>query len=204
MGVSVRLSRNVRVYVPFWVAIPAYLLAAAVWIVILVVWALVLLAGAIGSGTAHLYRSGAKAIGDRQPRQPTHAAPGGQQARQEAFTAGREESARQREERRQERVVQVGVRQEAATQLAAERKAHRADRRARRGTRPPLSWPGYGNIAAAVMGVAGVVLAGVAGSNAHSPLVPVVGSLLIAAIVTAAVCVPVAIWRKIQARRRAR
>lgn len=34
MGVSVRLSRNARVYLPFWVAIPLYLFAGAVWLVI--------------------------------------------------------------------------------------------------------------------------------------------------------------------------
>ena len=28
MGVSVRVSRNARVYLPFWIAIPAYLLAS--------------------------------------------------------------------------------------------------------------------------------------------------------------------------------
>jgi hypothetical protein len=36
MGVSVRMSRNTRVYLPFWLAIPLYLLVAAVWLAILV------------------------------------------------------------------------------------------------------------------------------------------------------------------------
>ena len=47
MGVSVRLSRNTRVYLPFWIAIPAWLIVGAAWIVILavlaVVWLLVIL-----------------------------------------------------------------------------------------------------------------------------------------------------------------
>lgn len=46
MGVSVRLSRNVRMYLPFWVAIPAYLIAAAVWVVIGTVWVIAQLASA--------------------------------------------------------------------------------------------------------------------------------------------------------------
>jgi hypothetical protein len=40
MGVSVRMSRNTRVYLPFWLAIPLYLLVAAVWLAILVVWSI--------------------------------------------------------------------------------------------------------------------------------------------------------------------
>ena len=46
MGVSVRVSRNARVYLPFWIAIPAYLLAAAAWIVYGVVYGIVWLIGA--------------------------------------------------------------------------------------------------------------------------------------------------------------
>jgi hypothetical protein len=34
MGVSVRLSKNVRMYLPFWVAIPVWLLVAAVWVTV--------------------------------------------------------------------------------------------------------------------------------------------------------------------------
>ena len=48
MGVSVRVSRNVRVGLPFWAAIPAYLIVGAVWLAILVVYAVVwLIAAAI-------------------------------------------------------------------------------------------------------------------------------------------------------------
>jgi hypothetical protein len=36
MGVSVRLSRNTRLYLPFWFAIPAYMIAVTVWLVIAV------------------------------------------------------------------------------------------------------------------------------------------------------------------------
>ena len=38
MGVSVRMSRSTRVNLPFWLAIPLYLLVGAVWLAILVVW----------------------------------------------------------------------------------------------------------------------------------------------------------------------
>lgn len=46
MGVSVRLSRNVRMYLPFWVAIPAYLFAAVAWLAIGTVWVIAQLASA--------------------------------------------------------------------------------------------------------------------------------------------------------------
>jgi amino acid transporter len=31
MGVSVRVSRNARVYLPFWLAIPVYTVVGATW-----------------------------------------------------------------------------------------------------------------------------------------------------------------------------
>ena len=40
MGVSVRVSRNMRVYLPFWIAIPAYVLLGAIYLVIIAVWVL--------------------------------------------------------------------------------------------------------------------------------------------------------------------
>jgi hypothetical protein len=40
MGVSVKMSRNTRVYLPFWMSIPLYLLVAAVWLAILVLAAI--------------------------------------------------------------------------------------------------------------------------------------------------------------------
>jgi hypothetical protein len=40
MGVSVRVSKNARVYLPFWIAIPAYLIIGMVWLVVAVGWAL--------------------------------------------------------------------------------------------------------------------------------------------------------------------
>ena len=98
---------------------------------------------------------------------------------------------------RQTRAEGTAARREAARQLSAERKA-------RKGARPPLSWPGWGNIAAGAAALTGIVLAGVAGSNANSPLTPVAALLLLGSVVTAAVCVPVAVWRKVQVRKRAR
>ena len=52
MGVSVRLSRNVRVYLPFWVAIPAWLLIAAVYVVAFTIYCVfwLLVQGGIGIG----------------------------------------------------------------------------------------------------------------------------------------------------------
>ena len=50
MGVSVRLSRNVRVYLPFWVAIPAWLLIAAVYVIAFMIYGVfwLLVQGGIG------------------------------------------------------------------------------------------------------------------------------------------------------------
>jgi hypothetical protein len=51
MGVSVRVSRNTRVYMPFWLAGIVYLFVAAVWVVILaviVLWWLVVVLPARG------------------------------------------------------------------------------------------------------------------------------------------------------------
>jgi len=51
MGVSVRMSRNTRVYLPFWLAIPLYLLVGAVWLAILVLaaipWIVLMVARAV-------------------------------------------------------------------------------------------------------------------------------------------------------------
>ena len=41
MSVSVRLSRNTRMYLPFWVAIPAYIGIAAAWLAIIIGWLIV-------------------------------------------------------------------------------------------------------------------------------------------------------------------
>lgn len=38
MGVSVRVSRNTRVYLPWLVAIPVWVIVAAIWVVVLVIW----------------------------------------------------------------------------------------------------------------------------------------------------------------------
>ena len=192
MGVRVRLSRNTSMYLPFWVAIPVWLIWAAIMVVVVVVWGMILVLSYGAKGAVTLSRRATRAVGERQARPlPRHAE---QEAR-------RQEAAHQRAERQQAaqhaRPERTVARREAARQLAAQRKARKA-------TRPPLSWPGWGNLAAGAAALAGVVLAGVAGSNANSPLAPVAGQLLIAAVGLAAVCVPVALWRKFQVRKRAR
>ena len=54
MGVSVRVSRNVRVGLPWWAAIPAILIYAAVWLVLAAGWVVVwLTAAAIDAYRAH-------------------------------------------------------------------------------------------------------------------------------------------------------
>ena len=52
MGVSVRLSRNTRAYFPFWLALPVYMIAAAVWLVAMVVCAVVWLIAAAIDGVS--------------------------------------------------------------------------------------------------------------------------------------------------------
>jgi len=50
MGVSVRLSRSTRVYLPFWLAIPLYVLVG-------VVWAVVVFAAGIVQGARWVFRA---------------------------------------------------------------------------------------------------------------------------------------------------
>jgi Na+-translocating ferredoxin:NAD+ oxidoreductase RnfC subunit len=149
------------------------------------------------------------------------------EARDQQRAAERQEAARQRAERQQAARQEHAERREAARQANAERqhaatqqrrqtRAERTDarrvaasqlaaeRRARRVARPPLSWPGWGNLAATAATLTGLILAGVAGSNTHSPLAAVAALLVLIAVGVAAVCVPVALWRKFQARKRAR
>ena len=66
MGVSVRLSRNARVYLPFWIAIPAYLIVGIVWLGVAVVMAVVWL---IVQGCTLAGQS--RAVGARRPAAST-------------------------------------------------------------------------------------------------------------------------------------
>jgi hypothetical protein len=95
MGVSVRLSRNTRVYLPFWVAIPAWLIAAVVWVVILVAmllwWLLVILPG---KAVMALRDSPRRAT--REAQRPEAVA--AEQARLEEHRRQREEERRQGEQ----------------------------------------------------------------------------------------------------------
>ena len=95
MGVSVRLSRNTRVYLPFWVAIPAWLIAAAVWAVILAAmllwWLLVILPAKAVTAWRDSPR---RATRDAQRPQVVAA----EQALLEEYRQQREEERRQREQ----------------------------------------------------------------------------------------------------------
>jgi hypothetical protein len=192
MGVSVRVSRNTRVYLPFWIAIPAWLIAAAIWVVIICAmvlwWLLVTVPGkAISASRA---RRAA-----RPPADPARAADRIEEARhrQDRFQASRQAYGQDREAGRQEHLDRRASRREAARQPAAERRGRHHAGRARRGR---LSWPGYGIISTAAAFVTGIVLAGAAGGNQHSPLVTAGALLWIAAILMVLVCVPAALWRK--------
>lgn len=54
MGVSVRVTKNVRVYLPFWVAIPAWLLIGAAYLVVFVIYGMVWLLVQGGAGIGRL------------------------------------------------------------------------------------------------------------------------------------------------------
>ncbi len=73
MGVSVRLSKNTRIYLPFWVAIPAWLLIAAAYLVVFVIYGVVWLivqggAGIGRLGTGRRIRPAAPAVGGTSGR----------------------------------------------------------------------------------------------------------------------------------------
>jgi hypothetical protein len=94
------LSRNARVYLPFWIAIPAYLIVAIVWlgvaVVMAVVWLVVQGCALAGRITA---RRGAQAREQRAAReaQPPEAI-AAEQALLEEYRQQREEERRQREQ----------------------------------------------------------------------------------------------------------
>ena len=66
MGVSVRLSRNARVYLPFWVALPAYMIVAAVWLVVVVVCGVMWLIAAAIDGVRYWRAQAASNTGTRR------------------------------------------------------------------------------------------------------------------------------------------
>jgi hypothetical protein len=96
MGVSVRVSRNARVYLPFWIAIPAYLIVGIIWLGVAVVWVVVWLIVqgctlAIGRGAA---RRRVQARGEHRPaREAQHReAIAAEQALVEEYQRQREEA----------------------------------------------------------------------------------------------------------------
>lgn len=129
MGVSVRLSRNTRVYLPFWIAIPLWLIVAAVWAVILAAmllgWLLVILPGKAVTAWRDSPRRSA-----RQAQRPEVVA--AKQARQEEDR--QQEEARQAEHRRQqEDQVEEDLRQARARLEEDRRQQEDHDSRTRRG-----------------------------------------------------------------------
>ena len=98
MGVSVRLSRTARVYLPFWIAIPAYLIVGIVWLGVAAVWVVVWLILAVcklaGRGIDARRRPQARG----QHREVQHPeAIAAEQALAEEYQRQREAGRRQRE-----------------------------------------------------------------------------------------------------------
>jgi hypothetical protein len=102
MGVSVRLSRNARVYLPFWIAIPAYLFVGIVWIgiaaVMVVVWLFLAVCKLAGRGIDARRRPRVHG-GHRAVREAPHPeAIAAEQALAEGYQRQREEARQQRED----------------------------------------------------------------------------------------------------------
>jgi hypothetical protein len=195
----------VRIWVPFWVAIPAWLFAAAVWLVIVVVYVMVWLAVQLGKGTAALFRSGGQAIADHQPADHP-----GLEAR---WQARRDQAAARREAAtplvtvpsrdHRGRTITPGF-EEAHDAIQKDRRASKPT--GHRAARKPLNWPLWGFLAAVAMFITSFVLIGLAGPHAsqNSPLALAGGSLALAAIPVAAVCIVAGIWRLVRRRVRSR
>jgi hypothetical protein len=101
MGVSVRLSRNARVYLPFWIAIPAYLIVGIVWLGVAAIWVVVwlIVQGCTLAAGRSAARRHAQARGEhraaREAQRPEAIA--AEQALAEEYQRQREEGLRQRE-----------------------------------------------------------------------------------------------------------
>lgn len=96
MGVSVRVSRNARVYLPFWIAIPAYLIVGIVWIgiaaVMVVVWLTLAVCKLAGRGIDARRRTQAGG-GHRAAREAQHPeAIAAEQALAEGYQRQREDA----------------------------------------------------------------------------------------------------------------
>ncbi|HYB88390.1 MAG TPA: hypothetical protein VEC76_16145 [Streptosporangiaceae bacterium] len=194
----VRLTRNTGIWLPWWIALPALVIALAIQIAIVCIVVLAWLGKAVLDGMSAAvdwWQNRPSKLASAQAADRIESA----RRRQERFQASRQAYTEGREAGRQEHLARKAARREAARQPAAERRGrHHAARRARRGR---LSWPGYGIVAAVAAFVTGIVLAGVAGGNQHSPLVTAGALLWTAAIAAAAVCVPAALWRKFRRTR---
>ena len=93
MGVSVRLSRNTRMYLPFWLAIPAYMIAGIVWLgifaVLAVVWLTLTLCKLAGAGISAARRGRGGHRAAREAQRPEAVA--AEQARLEEYRRKRED-----------------------------------------------------------------------------------------------------------------
>lgn len=112
--------------------------------------------------------------------------------------AWQEQIQTQRVERREQPAYQRTEKWAEARHQSEERRDtvhHRhAGRTHRRRSR---SWPVSGLVVAGVTILLGVVLAGIAGKNAHSPVAPIAGALLVFGFIGALVCAIAALWRRL-------
>jgi hypothetical protein len=211
MGVSVRLSRNTRVYLPFWFAIPLYAVVGAVWAVILVCvalwWLLVVLPPrgitAWQESRATRERAPSRPQADSIPAAPPDWAPPQDtpgQLEAQARIAEQPPAEERRNSRSEQRQAQLAARNarrqaEAPGRAAADR-AHDAARRERKAAfkaaRGPWRWPEWTLISAVAAFVAFVVLAAATGT--HMPTAAGVPLFLIW-FLGGLVGIPAVIWR---------
>lgn len=223
MGVSVRVSRHVRIYMPFWVAIPLYAVVGAAWAVIFIciaLWWLLVILPARGisawqesRATRERAPSLPPAGGSMTAAQPIWAPPQdtpgraqGQARIAEQFLA--EESRNSRSEQWQAPLATRHARQqaEAPERVAADRArdaARRERRAAFRAARGPWSWPEWTLIVAVAAFVAVVILAAVAGPHPSSAINAAGAWLLGISILGGLVGVPTVAWRWYRARQAA-
>lgn len=213
MGVSVRVSRNTRVYMPFWVAIPVYLFVAAAWVVILtaiVLWWLLAVLPARGftalADSRERKRQAAGLTATRPVQAPPQETPGRPQWQARAAERPRAEA--RRNHRSGQWQAQLAARH-ARRQAEAPRRAaaHRANdaarqqrKAARKEARGPWRWPEWTLAAALAAFVAFCVVAAVTGK--HMPSAAGVPLFLIWTL-GGLIGVPAVLWRWHRARQTA-
>ena len=201
MGVSVRFSRNTRVYMPFWLAIPLYLFVAAVWVVIIaaiVLWWLLAVLPARGFMAlvdSRDRKREAAALAAPRPVQAAPQEPPIQAPPQE--TPGRPQGQAQLAARHARRQAEAPGR---AAAYRANDVARQQRKAARKEARGPWRWPEW-TLAAALAAFVAFCVVGAA-TGTHMPGAAGVPLFLIFTL-GGIVAIPAVLWRWYRARQAA-